>query len=60
MPAAVPQVMISESFHHICESFARLGMRRYEAAKVTITERIEVSTTSCVSGASKFMWAALA
>src|SRR5713101_1225957 len=54
-PASVPQVMIVESFHHIEASPPSVGMRRYETAYVTPTERKEVIHTSDVSGASKFM-----
>src|SRR5215213_5885961 len=58
-PASVPQVMIVESFHHIAGSPPRLGMSRYETAYVTATDRIDVSHTSDVSGASKFILSAL-
>src|SRR5687768_9914972 len=58
-PASVPHVMIVESFHHIVVSPPREGMRRYETAYVTATERIDVSQTSDVSGASKFILSAL-
>ena len=51
-PASVPQVMISESFHH-CVPSPRSRIRAYEAMKVRTTETIEVSHTSVVSGASK-------
>src|SRR5689334_16961962 len=58
-PARVPHVMIVESFHHIEASSPSVGMRRYETAYVTPTERIDVSHTSDVSGASKFILSAL-
>src|SRR5712691_1766137 len=54
-PASVPQVMIVESFHHIEASPPSVGMRTYDTAYVTPTERIEVIQTSDVSGASKFI-----
>ena len=59
-PASVPQVMIVDSFHHSVPS-PRSGMssvrRRRRSAT---TETIEVSQTSEVSGASKFIFVALA
>src|SRR5436190_16860488 len=58
-PARVPQVMLVESFHHIDGWLPRLGMSRYETTKVTATERMEVSQTRDVSGASKFILSAL-
>src|SRR5436190_1202897 len=58
-PASVPHVMIVESFHRIAASPPRVGMRRYETMYVTPTERIEVSHTRDVSGASKFILSAL-
>src|SRR5688572_33440295 len=58
-PASVPQVMIAESFHHIVVSPPRVGMRSFETKNVTATERIDVSHTSDVSGASKFILSAL-
>src|SRR5258708_40061577 len=57
-PASVPQVMIAESFHHIVVSPPRLGMRTFDTANVTPTERIEVIQTSDVSGCSKLKWSA--
>src|SRR5437667_5270392 len=57
-PASVPQVMIVESFHHIVASPPSVGMRMYDTAYVTPTERIEVIQTSDVRGASKFMLSA--
>jgi hypothetical protein len=58
-PAAVPQVMISDSRHHIEESPAISGMRKYELTKVTMTDTTEVKMTSWVSGCSKFIVSAL-
>src|SRR5215212_9023394 len=58
-PASVPHVMIVDSFHHIVESPPRFGINRYETTYVTPTERIDVSHTSDVSGASKFILSAL-
>src|SRR3954453_13436712 len=57
-PARVPEVMIVESFHPIEASPPSVGMRMYETAYVTPTERIEVIHTRDVSGASKFMTSA--
>jgi hypothetical protein len=57
-PAKVPQVMMVDSFHHRVPSPSS-GMRRYETTNVLTTETMEVSHTSCVSGASKFMRAAV-
>src|SRR5437588_5758554 len=54
-PASVPQVMIAESFHHIVVSPPRFGMSRREATNVRAIEMIDVSQTSDVSGASKFI-----
>src|ERR1700687_3540002 len=57
-PASVPQVMISDSFHHIVVSPLRVGMRSLETTNVTPTEMIDVSHTSEVRGASKFILSA--
>ena len=57
-PANVPHVMIEDSFHHMVVSPPRLGMSRYETTYVTPTDRNEVSHTSDVSGASKFILSA--
>src|SRR5262245_12734886 len=54
-PASVPQLMISESFHQSVGSPPMFGMRRNETTNVRMTETIEVSHTSDVSGASKFI-----
>src|SRR5437660_12187878 len=53
-PASVPHVMTVDSFHHNVPS-PRLGMRTNETRYVSATETIDVSHTSEVSGASKFM-----
>ena len=60
-PASVPQLMIVDSFHH------SVGRRRAEVAgsagttrrRSCATETSEVSQTSWVSGASKFILSAL-
>src|ERR1700693_508734 len=56
-PARVPQVITSESFHHSVVSPPRLGMIWLETRKVNAMEITEVSHTSDVSGASKFILA---
>src|SRR5205823_12269280 len=53
-PASVPHVMTVDSFHHKVPS-PRLGIRTNETRYVNATETIDVSHTSDVSGASKFM-----
>ena len=58
-PARVPQVMTNESFHHNVVSPPRLGMIWLETRKVNAIEIKEVSHTSDVSGASKFILATL-
>src|SRR5262249_26475384 len=58
-PASVPHVMTVESFHHN-EPSPSVGISRYDAAYVSVIETNEVSQTRRVSGASKFMWSALA
>src|SRR3954465_10819379 len=60
-PASVPQMMMSESFHHWewCPP-PRVGMGTYETGNVRTTETIEVSHTRNVSGCSKFILLALA
>src|SRR5262245_25106031 len=58
-PASVPHVMIAESFHHSVPS-PRSGIIALETMNVSTTDRIEVSHTRNVSGASKFMRSALA
>src|SRR4026208_1527029 len=54
-PASVPHVMIADSFHHSDASPPRSGMRARETTKVRTTDTIDVSHTSKVSGASKFI-----
>src|SRR5690348_3389915 len=51
-PASVPQVMMSDSFHHSVVSPCSSGMTSFETRKVTATEMSEVSHTSVVSGCS--------
>src|SRR5262249_11118265 len=53
-PASVPQLMTDESFHHN-EPSPRSRMSTYDARYVTATETSDVSQTSEVSGASKFI-----
>src|SRR2546430_6163413 len=50
-PASVPHVMMMPSFHHSVPS-PRSGINIRETTKVKMTEMIEVSHTSDVSGAS--------
>src|SRR6266705_6474672 len=57
-PASVPQVITVESFHHRVVSPAKSGMRTFESRYVNTTETMEVSQTSDVNGASKFILAA--
>ena len=57
-PASVPQVMMVESFHQSVPS-PRSAIRSQETTYVIATETIEVSQTSEVSGASKFIFVAL-
>ena len=54
-PASVPQVMIDDSFHHSVVSPARFGISNHDRAYVSTTETMDVSHTSDVSGASKFI-----
>ena len=54
-PASVPQEMIVASFHHCVLSPPRVGMMTEEITYVMAMETIEVSQTSEVSGASKFI-----
>src|SRR6185437_5130482 len=58
-PASVPQEMIAESFHQSVGSPFRSGMISFETTKVKMTDTIEVSQTSDVRGASKFISSAL-
>src|SRR5688572_3964484 len=53
-PASVPHVITVDSFHHRDPS-PRSGTRMYETAYVMTTEITDVSHTSEVSGASKFI-----
>src|SRR5258706_14797950 len=48
-PAAVPHVMMAESFHHSVPS-PRSGMMRREATSVRMIGTTDVSTTSRLSG----------
>src|SRR5262247_2237235 len=57
-PARVPQVMTVESFHQSVPS-PRSRMSSQDAKYVSSTETIDVSHTSDVSGASKFIWVAV-
>src|SRR5881396_2531654 len=58
-PASVPHVMTVESFHQ-SEPSPRSRTSAYEAREVSTTETTEVIQTSEVSGASKFIRAAVA
>ena len=57
-PASVPHVITSESFHHSVLSPPTAGINSRDARNVSATETSDVSQTSVVSGASKFMWSA--
>src|SRR6266481_2113176 len=57
-PASVPQVITVESFHQSDVSPASSGTIRYDTMYVRMMETIEVSQTSDVSGASKFILSA--
>src|SRR3954469_20494953 len=57
-PASVPHVMTVDSFHQ-SEPSPRPAIRRYDTTYVIPTETIEVSQTSDVNGASKFIRSAL-
>src|SRR5437773_9339714 len=52
-PASVPQLMIVASFHHMDPSPFRSGIIMELTTKVSPMERMEVSQTSVVRGASK-------
>src|SRR6266853_3085619 len=54
-PASVPQVITSDNFHHSVGSPTTLGIRSRDARNVSAPDTSEVSHTSDVSGASKFM-----
>ncbi len=56
-PASVPHVMTAESFHH-SEPSPRSGIITFDTMNVSTTERIDVSHTRNVSGASKFILSA--
>src|SRR5947209_4783292 len=58
-PASVPQEMMSASFHHSEVSPFSSGIMNFEMMNVRMMETIEVSHTSEVSGASKFIFEAL-
>ncbi len=53
-PASVPHVMIVDNFHQSDPS-PRFGISRYDTAYVIATDTIDVSQTSELSGASKFI-----
>src|SRR5690349_12642416 len=57
-PARVPHVITVDNFHHSVVSPPRSGIRIRESPYVSTTEIIEVSQTSDVNGASKFILAA--
>src|SRR5689334_5625519 len=57
-PASVPQVMTAESFHQSVPSPSS-GIIIFDTTKVATTDRIEVSHTRKVSGASKFILSAI-
>src|SRR5437660_6844989 len=54
-PARVPQVITSDSFHHSVGSPPRSGIKARDTTNVSMIDTIEVSQTSVVSGASKFI-----
>src|SRR5688572_8127724 len=58
-PAAVPHVMMTESFHQSDVSPPRVGMSCFDTMNVRMTEMTDVRMTSCVSGCSKFILSAL-
>src|SRR4051794_33382896 len=58
-PASVPQVITAESFHQSVPSPSS-GIIIFETMNVRTTERIDVSQTREVSGASKFILSAFA
>src|SRR5580765_1194607 len=61
-PASVPQVMMSDSFHHrlsLSPPAPSRGTSRYDTMNVIATEMIDVSQTSWVNGASKCILSAL-
>src|SRR5580765_5278705 len=58
-PASVPQVMTADSFHH-SEPSPSVGIIIFFFIDAATTERIDVSHTRYVSGASKFILSAFA
>src|SRR5262245_61882277 len=54
-PASVPHVMIADSFHQSVPS-PRSAISKRDTANVRVTDTMDVSQTSCVSGASKFIF----
>src|SRR3954470_18423835 len=58
-PARVPHVMTADSFHHNVPS-PRSGIMIFETMNVSTTDRIDVSQTRNVNGASKFILSAIA
>src|SRR5262245_16976512 len=61
-PASVPQVMMSDSFHHrlsLAPPAPSRGTSRYDTMKVIATDTIDVTQTSWVSGCSKCILSAL-
>src|SRR5207253_5566303 len=56
-PAAVPQVMTNDNFHHSDGSPPMSGISIFESMNVRMIEMIEVSQTREVSGVSKFIFA---
>src|SRR3954466_13264628 len=57
-PARVPQVITADNFHHSVPS-PRSGIIIFETTNVRATDRIDVSQTRNVSGASKFIFSAV-
>src|SRR5205807_3904697 len=53
-PASVPHVMTADSFHH-SEPSPSVGIIIFDTMNVSTTERIDVSHTRNVRGASKFI-----
>src|SRR6476660_936893 len=54
-PASVPHEIIVASFHHCEPSLPSAGIMKYEMAYVSAIDTTDVSHTSEVSGASKFI-----
>src|SRR5919109_2997400 len=57
-PASVPQVITVDSCHQRSGLPPRVGMVSHDSTYVRITEKMDVTQTSCVSGASKFIFVA--